>query len=119
MENSKTYKTFTELEVWQKSRDLKNAVYNLVQSFPASEKFRLADQIIRSSRSILANIAEGYGRYTYKEQIRFCMHSRGSLYETHNHLIDAADCNYINEEVLKEYTQKIMSLERLLNGYIA
>lgn len=47
------------------------------------------------------------------------MHSRGSLYETHNHLIDAVDCNYINEETLKEYTQKIMSLERLLNGYIA
>lgn len=46
------------------------------------------------------------------------MHSRGSLFETQNHIIDAADCGYINEETLNTYTNQIMSLERLLNGYI-
>lgn len=119
MESQKVYKTFTELETWQKARELKISIYTLVKTFPSSEKFRLEDQIIRSSRSISANIAEGYGRFTYKDQIRFCMHSRGSLHETHNHLIDALDCNYITNETLNEYVQQIISLERLLNGYIA
>lgn len=118
MVNDKTYKDFTSLEVWQKSRELKNDIYVLAKSFPTSEKFRLEDQIIRSSRSINANIAEGYGRFTYKDQIRFCMHARGSLFETQNHLIDARDCDDITEETLKDYSNKIILLERLLNGYI-
>lgn len=67
MGNDKAYKDFTSLEVWQKGRELKNAIYNLVKTFPSTEKFRLEDQLIRSTRSITANIAEGYGRFTYKE----------------------------------------------------
>lgn len=118
MNNKKTYKTFTELEVWQNACALKNDLYKLVQSFDNTEKYRLADQIIRSSRSVTANIAEGYGRYTYKEQIRFCIQARGSLYETHNHLIDAYDCAYIDKNILAEYTERVKLIERLLNGYV-
>lgn len=119
MEHGKTYKSFAELEVWQQSGVLKNDIYALTKSFPDIEKYRLTDQIVRSSRSVCANIAEGYGRYTYKEQIRFCMNARGSLFETHNHLIDATDCGYITSETLQNYVHNIKKIERLLNGYIA
>lgn len=119
MENTKAYKSFTDLEVWQQARAFKLAIYSLIKSFPKYEKYNLEEQITRSCRSIAANISEGYGRYTYKEQIRFCMNARGSLYETQNHLIDAYDCNYITPDVLSEYTEKAKSVERLLNGYIS
>lgn len=119
MENGKVYRSFTDLEVWQIARIFKNSIFELVKTFPSNEKFRLEDQLIRCSRSIGSNIAEGYGRFTYKDQTHFCMHSRGSLFETINHLIDAYDCKYISEETLIEFKNKAQELERTLNGYIA
>ena len=116
MENS--HKSFTELVVWKKTRELKNELKTLSDGFPAEEKYRLTDQLIRSSRSINSNIAEGHGRYTYKEQIRYCIQARGSLSETLNHLIDAFDCSYIFAEQLKYFENKIEEVGKLLNGYI-
>ena len=114
----KSYQSFTELEVWKKARQLKIDIEMLVKTFPIEEKFRLCDQLIRASRSINANISEGHGRFTYKDQIRFCIQARGSLSETLNHLIDAFDCKYISAEILQQYKIKIEEVERLLNGYI-
>ena len=119
MENDKIYKTFTDLEVWQAGRVYKNSISELVSTFPPYEKYKLEDQLIRASRSICSNIAEGYGRYTYKDQLHFCIQARGSLFEVINHLIDAFDCKYISEEKLNEYKQKAQDVEKLLNGYIA
>ena len=82
---------FEELEVWKKPRQFKNEIRKLTKTFPLEEKFRLTDQLIRSSRSINAVILEGHGRFTYPDQIHFCVISRGSLTETVNHLIDALD----------------------------
>ncbi len=90
-ENS--HQSFTELEVWKKARVLKNEIFELAETFPTEEKFRLVNQMIRSSRSINSTISEGHGRYTYKDQLHFCVIARGSLSETYNHLIDALDCN--------------------------
>ena len=109
--------SFTELEVWKKAR-LKNELTNLTNSFPQEEKYRLTDQIIRSSRSINSNIAEGHGRCTYKDQLHFCIQARGSLSETHNHLIDALDCKYISQDQFDCYKLMIDETGRLLNGYI-
>ncbi|MBO9199593.1 four helix bundle protein [Niastella sp. MAH-29] len=106
------------MKVWQKSRELKNEIFQLVKSFPQEEKFRLIDQVIRSSRSINIQIAEGYGKRSNKDKIKYCMQARGSLSETLNHLIDAADCSYINAEQLRCYRSKLDELERILNGYI-
>ena len=116
-ENS--HQSFTELEVWKKARILKNEIFELAKSFPSEEKFRLCDQLIRSSRSINGTISEGHGRYTYKDQLHFCVIARGSLSETYNHLIDALDYNYITAEKLEYFKNKIDEIERILNGYIA
>ena len=87
--------------------------------FPPEEKYRLADQLTRSVRSICANIAEGHGRFTNKDQIHFCIQASGSLSETYNHLIDAYDEAYITKEQLATLKNKIDEAERLLNGYIS
>ena len=109
---------FEELEIWKKAHTLKMEISTATKSFPAEEKFRLVDQITRSSRSIGSLIAEGHGRFSYPDQIHFCVQARGSLTETINHLIDALDANYISETILDEYRTKYKELERMLNGYI-
>ena len=113
-----SYQSFEELVVWQKARLLKNEIFQLVKTFPSEEKHKLTDQIIRSSRSISSQIAEGHGRRTNPDRLRFCVISRGSLSETLNHLIDAFDCNYISPEILTNFREKITEVEKLLNGYI-
>jgi four helix bundle protein len=117
--NEKAHQSFTELIVWQKAREFKTAMKQLADGFPSVEKFRLCDQLIRSSRSIAATIAEGHGRFTYKDRLHFCIMARGSLSETYNHLIDAFDCNYIAQAAFDSYKGKIQEIERILNGYIA
>ena len=112
------YQSFEDLVVWKKARDFKNEIFQLVKAFPAEEKYRLSDQLIRSSRSISAQIAEGHGKRTNKDKIKYCIQARGSLSETINHLIDAFDCLYINSEQLKYYRDKIVEVEKILNGYI-
>lgn len=109
---------FEELDVWKKAREIKTEISELVKTFPAEEKFRLIDQVLRSSRSIGNLIAEGHGRFTYPDQINFCVNARGSLSETMGHLIDAFDCKYINQTQLDYWRIKLKEEERLLNGYI-
>jgi len=112
------YQSFEELDLWKKARMLKIEIFELVKTFPAEEKFRLSDQLIRSSRSITSQIAEGYGRRTAPDRIRFCIIARGSLSETLNHLSDTFDCSYITIEIMNYYRNKIEEVERLMNGYI-
>ena len=61
---------------------------------------------------------EGHGRFTYTDQIHYCVQARGSLTETINHLIDAFDEGYISEEKLNYYKAKEKEIERMLNGYL-
>lgn len=112
------YKPFTELELWKNAREFKIEIELLTKSFPPDEKYRLTDQIIRSVRSINANIAEGHGKYGYPDQIKYCINARGSLSETLNHLIDAYDCHYITKDQLVLLEEKYAGVMRLLNGYI-
>jgi len=109
---------FEELELWKKARDFKKEVRRIAKLFPAEEKYRLTDQITRSSRSINALVSEGHGRFTYPDQIHYCIQARGSLTETINHLIDAFDEEYVSQEILQLYKQKGKEVERLLNGYL-
>jgi four helix bundle protein len=109
---------FEELELWKKERAFKNEIRKLTLQFPSEEKFRLTDQLVRSSRSINALITEGHGRFTYPDQIHYCVQARGSLTETINHLFDAFDEGYITLIELTELKEKGKEIERLLNGYL-
>ena len=109
---------FRDLDVWKKCRDIRIMIWKLCKRFPAEERFRLADQMIRASRSSTANIAEGYGRFHFQENIQFCRQSRGSLFELIDHLLVAEECEYIGSEEKEELIEHIISAIRLLNGYI-
>ncbi|MFC6102310.1 four helix bundle protein [Olivibacter domesticus] len=110
--------TFEDLEVWKNCRDLRNNLSNITKQFPVEEKYRLTDQLKRASRSATANIAEGYGRFHYQENIQFCRQSRGSLYEVLDHLICALDEEYINNEAFQKSKASLEKCIALLNGYI-
>ena len=111
-------KNFEDLETWKAARGFRNEISKLVKTFPEKEKFRLTDQLIRSSRSITANISEGHGRFHYQENIQFCRQARGSLTETLDHLICAVDENYIDEKTLTSFREKYVYYLKLINGYI-
>lgn len=116
--NRSTQFGFEEMTLWKKTRLLKKEVCNEARNFPASEKYRLTDQIIRSVRSVNALIAEGHGRFTWADQLHFCIQARGSLSETINHLIDALDDGLISNGRLEYFKSKGKEIELLLNGYI-
>jgi four helix bundle protein len=112
------FRTFESLECWQAGRELRRWISKQARTFPAEEKYLLCDQIKRASRSVTANIAEGYGRFHYQENIQFCRQARGSVYEILDHLITACDEGYINEETLTHGRNLVETSVKLINGYI-
>ena len=113
-------RTFEDLDCWKACRDLRLWLRgSVVAQFPLSEQYRLADQIIRAARSTTANIAEGYGRFHYQDNIRFCRLARGSLFELLDHLITAQDDSLIEPAITGEGRSRIAECIRLLNGYAA
>ena len=85
-------RSFEDLDCWQECRKLRLFVAKEVLTvLPKDEKWRLGDQILKAARSTTANIAEGYGRFHYLDNAKFCRNSRGSCYEVLDHLITASD----------------------------
>ena len=112
-------KDFTDLEIYQLALGLADWVYDISAEFPKEEIFNLTSQMRRSAVSVGANIAEGFGRYTYKERIRFCIYSRGSLAETKSHVLFSHRREYISDIQLAEYSVKHKNLSVKLNNYIS
>jgi four helix bundle protein len=112
------YNDFRDLEVWKKCKELRQKIWELCKQFPKEERYRLSDQMIRSSRSSTACIAEGYGRFHFQENIQFCRQARGSLYELIDHVDVALDCNYMESNSSESLINQIKTAIRILNGYI-
>ncbi len=110
--------SFKELEVWKACRELRILIWKTVKTFPSEEKYRLTDQMIRSSRSATTQIAEGYGRFHFQENIQFCRISRGSLFELIDHLTVALESEYITDQQYRDLEQKAIKCIQILNGYI-
>ncbi|CAN1507980.1 TIGR02436, four helix bundle protein [Flavobacteriaceae bacterium] len=112
-------KSFEDLECWKAARELRIfAAQNIISKFSIEEKYALTSQLRRSSRSISDNIAEGYGRFHYQENIQFCRIARGSLHESLNQVITARDENYIEEDLLQQFRERFERTKAILNGYI-
>ena len=110
--------SFEDLECYKEGRILRIEISKFAQSLPRTEEYRLKDQIIRSSRSVTANVAEGFGRHHNLENLQFCRIARGSLTETLEHLITAFDETYLSNEQLNSFRIQIEKTHKLLNGYI-
>ena len=113
-----SYKSFEDLECWKAATVVRRTVMKILKKFPDFEKYDLTDNMRRASRSATQNIAEGYGRFHYQENIQFCRVSRGSLFEMIDQYITAFDEKYISEQEYKTGRDEIDTALRLLNGYI-
>ncbi len=111
-------KSFEDLKVWQLARKFRHAIYEASEEFPAEEKFHLRAQIRDDACSITSNIAEGYGRYHFQENIQFCRISRGSVNEVLDHLYAAMDEKYITNDTFQKLYKQGREVEKVLNGYI-
>jgi len=112
-------KHFTDLEVWQKSRELALITYSLTAKFPKSELFGLTSQLRRAVTSISANIAEGMGRGSYADRARFYYNARGSVYETESHLITSKELNFLDLNGFNKASEVLNSTRMLLNAFIS
>ena len=111
-------RTFKDLACWKKAREIRLLVRGILFSLPKREQFDLVDNMRRASRSCTRNIAEGYGRFHYQENIQFCRISRGSMFEILDDLITCLDEGYITKEKFHEDETMILEGIKILNGYI-
>jgi len=102
MNKSSKFRTFEDLECWQACRELRMFAAKVCKGLPKEEEYRLKNQILRSARSTTANLAEGYGRFHYQENIQYCRNARGSAYEVLDHFITGVGENLIAEAALSE-----------------
>ena len=117
-EGQQVNRGFEDLKCWQLARRLMNECHELAKRLPSIERYDLAPQIRKSSKSGMANISEGYGRYHFLDCLRFYYFSRGSINETINHIITAHDLQYIDALRYHELYTLGREAEQTLNGYI-
>ena len=112
-------KSLETLEAWKKAKEFVLRIYReALPLLPSEEKWNLKQQLRRSSLSIPANIAEGYGRFYYQDNVRFCYIARGSLEETLSHLVIAEEMKFIPKSLFDLLEQDGEKLTQLINGYI-
>ena len=114
------YKDFQELPVWQIAMQVAVDVFSLTENLPRKEDYGLTSQIRRSSLSISDNIAEGFGRHTSPDKVKFYIYSRGSANETKSQLIYGNRVGYFEKEKVELLINNIQivieSLNRLMKS---
>ncbi|WP_324691587.1 four helix bundle protein [Flavobacterium cheonhonense] len=110
-------KAFRDLLIWQKAMNLVTNTYQITQKFPKEELFGLTSQIRRSAISLPSNIAEGYGRDSNKEYLRFIKIVIGSLFEFQTQIEIAKNINYLNENEFKNLYEETRELEAMIISF--
>ena len=118
MNTTDKIKSFTDLNVWREGHKLVLMVYKLTKLFPKSETYLLVDQMRRAASSITANIAEGFGRQTYKEKLQFYYLAQGSLSELKNFLLIARDVGYLKDDDFNVLVEQANLTHKLLQGFL-
>lgn len=113
-----TYTIFEDLEVWKLSREYCNEIYEIIETTPLKNNWKLRDQIDGASGSIMDNIAEGFERGGTKEFIQFLGFSKGSCGETRSQLYRVFDRGFIDENKLKYLVTKSQQISKQINGFI-
>lgn len=116
--NNSKIKEFTDLNAWKESHKLVLLVYKITRNFPREETYSLTDQMRRAATSITSNIAEGFGRQTYKEKVQFYYMAQGSLIELKNQIIIAKDVDYSDKASFEVLMSQANLAHRLLQGLI-
>ena len=118
MSPSRPFQTFEDLEVYKTAREFRKAMYAVNRRLPDCEKYDLRSQIRRAAVSLTNNMAEGHGRFHYPDQIRFFLHSRGSLEELVNDLNVCLDENYLPSDEVAKLKERAREVLILMNAYL-
>ena len=118
MNSEQKIQSFTDLNAWKESHKLVILIYGLTRNFPKEELFGLTSQIRRAAISITSNIAEGFGRQTYKEKTQFYYISQGSLTELQNQLLLARDVGYLENLIFNQAAEQAVTSHKLISGLI-
>ena len=109
---------FRRLKVWQLSRELAVTTDTITRHFPRADRGVVSGQLRRAALSVPANIAEGCGKSSRRETVRFLQIALASAKETENHLLIASDLRYLHPKAREEMLSKIFSIQRMLVGLI-
>jgi four helix bundle protein len=114
-----TIKRFEELEIWQKARELCKKIREIAETSPLGKDYSIKDQILRSSGSVMDNIAEGFERDGKKEFINFLYIAKGSLGETRSQTHRSFDAKHFDEEVYKDLLNDCLNLSAKIAHFIS
>jgi|ERR1017187_3007828 four helix bundle protein len=110
---------FRKLQVWQKRHQLSLEVYRITVNFPRREIFGLSSQVRRAAVSITANLAEGCGRNTDADLVRFVQMAFGSACELESHLELARDLKYLSSSDHRKLLDQVVEIKRMLSGLLS
>jgi len=116
--DKKVIHSFEDLDVYKLARDFSNKVGKLIKRLP-NDELNLKGQMRRAKLSVTNNIAEGFGRYHYQENIQFCRHSRGSICELIDDFNECYDNGHIDKDENVQLKNDGYHVIKVLNGYIA
>ncbi len=108
---------FRDLNIWKRARSLVKEIYGITKDFPPQEAYGLTSQIRRAAISITSNIAEGTGRQSEKELVRFLDISYGSAFELESLLILVADLNYQSEEQIEILLNELHEIQKMIYSF--
>lgn len=115
-QNDGPIRSHRDLVAWQVTVELGMMVYDVTARWPKDELYGLTSQVRRAAVSIAANIAEGNGRHTTKDYLRFLSNAYGSLMEVDTHLEFAIRRNYVNEQQWIELRALVTRCDKLISG---
>ena len=107
---------FKDLKVWQKARRFAGQVYQVTEAFPPNEQYGLTSQTRRASVSIMSSLAEGSGRGSDRDLLRFVRIALGSSREVESHLILAQDLRFARPEHLSSLRKEVQEIRSMLAG---
>jgi four helix bundle protein len=112
-------KDFKELKVWHKAYALALTIYEASRSFPREEVYGLTSQLRRAAVSIGANIAEGCGRRSDGELVRFLQIARGSASEVEHHMLLARDLKFLQAATHQDIEKRLQEVQRMLTSLVS
>ncbi|MBA3047091.1 four helix bundle protein [Patescibacteria group bacterium] len=113
-----TIRRLEDLEAWQEAKKLCKGIYEITKTFPKSEKYNIVKHLRESGRGVMGNIGEGFGRYFYRESMRFYDIAQGCLREVKSDIHLSYDVGYISKEMFSRFIKQIEKVDSKINGLI-
>lgn len=111
-----TFKSYRDLDVWQRSMRLAKEIYKVTQRFPADERFGLTNQLRRAAVPVPSNLAEGHARFGAGEFSRLISITMGSVAELETQILLSSDLGYISGATADELLTELDGLGKMLRG---